>query len=244
MKVLNPTVTVMLASHMKPRWLPEALDSILMQTRRDIEIVVADSAEWLGANPGTAPTSRQAMRDTYEQYSRHPLITWVTLNQRWPTPLPERACPYTYVWNRIIEAGLVRGKYVAVFTDDDVYAPTFIERMAGYLDEHGVGAVYCSEEQVRWAGEHEPWAPVRTLAADSYRIAGQFLDQVDMCQVMFRRSTMDWLPQPVFSEAPADESCRRADGLFLEQLAQVAGVVPNIPEPLVTHRYTPDSTYN
>ena len=32
--------------------------------------------------------------------------------------------------------------------------------------------------------------------------------------------------------------------VFLEKLVGIAGVVPNIPDVLVTHRYTPDSTYN
>ena len=244
MKVLNPTVTVMLASHMKPAWLPSTLDSVLHQTRRDIEVIVADSAEWCGPNPNTAPLTRQEMWDTSGQYSRHPLVTWVTLDQRWPTPLIDRACPYAYVWNRVIEAGLVRGKYVAVFTDDDLYQPTFIEKMAGYLDAHGVGAVYCAQDQIRYVNEHEPWAPVRTLDADKPRIAGQFDGQVDMTQVMFRRSVIEWLPQPVFNEDPPDAVCRHADGVFLEKLVGIAGVVPNIPDVLVTHRYTPDSTYN
>ena len=239
MKVLNPTVTVMLASHMKPVWLGSTLDSILRQTRLDIEVVVADSGAWLPS----PPSQRWEMQRLHDTYAPHPLVTWVTLDQTWPTPLIDRACPYTYVWNRVIDAGLVRGKYVAVFTDDDLYAPTFVERMAGYLDDHPEAkAVYCAQEQTRL--DDERWVPVRTLTADGPRGPGEFDGQVDMTQVMFRSACFTELPYPPFNEAPADDVCRHADGLFLERLAGMTGPVPNIPETLVIHRYTPDSTYN
>jgi glycosyltransferase involved in cell wall biosynthesis len=269
MKVLNPTVTIMLASHMKPDWLPSALESILSQTRRDIQVVVADSGAWIGRETDyDAPDHPAAMEQIYHRYEGHPLIEWVTVDQAWPTPLPERACPYTYVWNRIIEANLVRGKYVAVFTDDDLYAPTFVERMAGYLDEHpDVWAVYCGQERSRWEPRGEdnqyhgwmPAAPHPAAIADRPRGPGEFHWQVDMTQVMFRRDALDemrcektdvdgltWsaLTKDAFNEDPDDQPCRSADGEFLERLATLAGVVPNIPETLVTHRYTPDSTYN
>jgi hypothetical protein len=260
-KVLNPTVTIMLASHMKPNWLPESLESILAQTRRDIQVIVADSGAWIGREPEiVAADHPAAMGQIYHQYVTHPLIEWVTLDQRWPTPLPERACPYTYVWNRVIEAGLVRGKYLAVFTDDDVYAPTFVERMAGFLDSHFDGAVYCGQGRSQWeaASEGYPggrWVPGmlhQGHAADRPRGPGEFLDQVDMTQVMFRTEVLGVMPSPPFDEDPADQACRHADGVFLERLvnltgilpARITGVVPNIPDVLVTHRYTPDSTYN
>lgn len=249
MKVLNPTVTVMLASHNKPRWLPAAIDSILAQTRLDIQVVVADSGAWIGRGDDDAVR----MAEIHIACSGHPLIEWVTLDQRWPTPLPERACPYTWVWNRVIEAGLVRGKYLAVFTDDDVYAPTFVERMAGFLDSYFDGAVYCAQDRQVYDEPSGLWVPSPlVLGADHPRGPGEFLDQVDMTQVMFRTEVLGVMPSPPFNEDPADQACRHADGVFLERLvnltgilpARITGVVPNIPEVLVTHRYTPDSTYN
>jgi hypothetical protein len=247
-------VTIMLASHMKPNWLPESLESILAQTRRDIQVVVADSGAWIGREEDyDAPDYPAAMEQLYRRYSTHPLIEWVTLDQRWPTPLPERACPYTYVWNRVIEAGLVRGKYLAVFTDDDVYKPTFVERMAGFLDSHFDGAVYCAQDRQAYDQPSGLWvASPLMLGADHPRGPGEFLDLVDMTQVMFRTEVLGVMPSPPFDEDPADQACRHADGVFLERLvnltgilpARMTGVVPNIPDVLVTHRYTPDSTYN
>lgn len=253
MKVIDPRVTIMLASHMKPNWLPSSLESILAQTRRDIQIIVCDSGEWIGRETDyDAPDQPAAMHQLYQRYSVHPLIEWVTLGQQ--PRLIERACPYTYAWNRIIESGLIRGRYIAVFTDDDLYRPQFVERMAGYLDNAAASesarvapmlipaAVWCSQDRVHEDPLGQRPDPM-VIHADHVKTAG-WLDHVDITQVMFYRALLDHMNRPVFDESPDNATCRHADGLFLERLAGVAAPVPNIDEVLVTHRYTPVSTYN
>jgi len=226
----------MLASHMKPQWLPSALDSVLSQTRQDMQVIVCDSGEWIGHD--TDPS----MRDVMDWYSAHPLIEWVTLGQR--PRLIDRTCPYAYTWNRIIESGLIRGRYVAIFTDDDLYYPTYLERMAGFLDDNpNERAVWCSQDRQRIINGGTAISDSMVLVADAPR-SGMWLDNVDMLQVVFRRDVLDEIGAPWFEENPEDSSCRHADGLFLEKLGGIVGTVPNVPEVLVTHRYTPVSTYS
>ena len=79
MKILCPAVTCVLVSHMKPQYLDVALRSAAdEQTRRDVEIVVADSGQWIGVQSQEAAD----MAAQYARWSRHPLVTWVTTGER------------------------------------------------------------------------------------------------------------------------------------------------------------------
>jgi hypothetical protein len=60
---------------------------------------------------------------------------------------------------------------------------------------------------------------------------------------MFRREVLDKIGDPWLPEDPADAVCRHSDGIFLEKLAQVCGVVHPIADVLYDHRFTPISTY-
>lgn len=243
MKVLNPIVSIVMASHMKPEYLPTAVYSVLDQTRQDFELIVVDSGEWI--NQPNSP-----MEQVYQRLSRHPLIEWVSLGES--PRLIERACPYAYIWNMAIR-DLVRGKYVCFFTDDDLYKPNFLEEMVGYLNANPeAGAVFCAQDRERQiAGE---WFPEPGISADTTR--STFDNYVDMIQMMVRYQTLmdmspwdegdveEWRAFQWFPEDPADASCRHADGQFMDKVGQLLGEVPNIPQVLCTHRYTPVSTYN
>nr|MDT0658033.1 glycosyltransferase family A protein [Micromonospora sp. DSM 115978] len=235
MKVLSPAVTILLAAHMKP-YLRDAIDSVLAQTRRDIQVIVADSGQWIGH----ADDRSLAMAAVYADYHDHPLVEWVTTGEG--PELRREVCPIGWTTNEVIRAGLIRGRYVATFYDDDQYYPTFVERMAGFLDEHpDAGAVMCAQDRVRLDADGTETL-VGIIPAHSARWAGQMDCQVDGAQVMFRRSMLDVIGDSWLPEDPGD-SCRHSDGIFLEKLAAAAGLVHAIPETLLRHRFTPLSTY-
>lgn len=237
MKVLNPAVSVIMPSHMKPEYLPDALDSIIEQTRLDIHIIVVDSGEWINKKDDRS-LSMQAIHDVY---SLHPLVEWFTLGEK--PGLIARKCPYAYIINEVLRKGLSRGKYISFATDDDVFAETYIEKMAGFLDENSEApAVYCAQDRVD-LHEDGSQTPRGGLPADEPRTI--FDNHVDLLQVMVRAAILpmlsaeqEWLP-----EDPDDSICRHADGVFLDKIGALASV-PNIPEALVTHRFTSLSTYN
>lgn len=237
MKVLCPTVTCVLTSHIKPS-LGEAIESVLAQTRKDFHLLVLDSGEWIGGNSILAGT----MQEIYDTYSRHPLIEWVTTGE--PKNLRERACPVAYVTNQAIRNGLVVGKYMCTFYDDDLYYENFFERMCGYLDEHpDAGAVYCSEE-IYALNHDKSFQQISSLPALAPRFGpGNFDCRMDGAQIMWRTEALDQMDDPWIPEDPAYDTCRHSDGLFLEKLARVVGTVYNIQQPLVKHRQSPWSTY-
>lgn len=239
MKVLNPSVTFIVPSHMKPEYLPSSLDAMIHQTRRDIQIVVIDSGEWIDQQDGRS----MQMQAIYHEYSAHPLVEWYCLGE--PPALIERKCPISYIINEAIRAGLARGKYICIGTDDDLHHPDYVEKMAGFLDEHPWNlAVFCGQERVRvHAGgqvEPLPW----TITADAPRHGDSFDGHVDMLQMMFHRSILAEIEDPWFDEDPDTSVCRHSDGLFMNKVGLLLTEVPNIPDMLVTHRHTPLSTYN
>lgn len=236
MRVLSPAVTCILASHMKP-YLKDALASVVAQTRRDMHILVLDSGQWIGRRD---PVSL-GMAKVYKAYRDHPLVEWVTTGEG--PGLVGRVCPISWVTNEAIRAGLVRGRYVCTFYDDDRYHPEYMARMAGFLDDHpGYQAVWCSQDRVSVAADGTE-TPAGGIPASEPKYGPTFDCQVDGTQVMFRREVLDAIGDPWLPEDAAVESCRHSDGIFLNKLGAAVGTVPNIPEVLVTHRYTPLSTY-
>jgi hypothetical protein len=233
-KFLHPAVTVLLASHMKP-YLRDALASVAAQTRTDMQVLVVDSGRWVGQDD---ERSKQ-MAAVYEDWQAHPLVEWVFTGE--DPVLRQRVCPIGWVTNEVIRAGLVRGRYVCTFYDDDRYDPRFVEVMAGQLDAHpDVAAVWCSEDRVRLDGDVE--YPVGHIPAGGV-LSGPVCDNhVDGAQVMFRRACLDAIGDPWLPEDPAVSVCRHSDGIFLDKLASLFPVHP-VPEVLVTHRFTPISTY-
>lgn len=235
MKVLAPAVTCLLTSHMKP-YLRDALNSVLAQVRRDIQVIVADSGQWIGCDDERS----KDMALIHADFAGHPLVEWVTTGEG--PGLGQRACPVAWASNQVIRAGLVRGRYMCTFYDDDVYDPRFTEVMAGFLDAHpGAGAVWCSEFRAYLRnGAQEAGGIIPALGV---KVPGQMDCQVDGAQVMWRRELLDKIGDPWLPEDAAVDSCRHSDGIFLERLAAAAGEIPPVGEALVTHRYTPLSTY-
>lgn len=237
MKVLSPAVTILLTSHMKP-YLDDALESVAAQTRKDFHCVVIDSGQWIGRKDHELSMKMAAV---YHKWKDHPLIEWVTTGE--DPGLRFRKCPVGWVTNEAIRAGLVRGRFFCTFYDDDLYEPTFVEKMAGYLDANPfVSAVWCTQARVilkrdgsmQLAGE---------ISALNPKQAGDMDCHVDGAQIMIRRELLDKIGDPWLPEGATDD-CRHSDGIFLEKVARAAGTIPNIPEFLLSHRFTPLSTYS
>lgn len=237
MKFLAPAVTIVLTAHMKPT-LGDALASVICQRRKDFQCLVLDSGQWI-EEPGERAA---AMGAIYRQYQDHPLIEWVFTGE--PPDLIERKCPVSWVTNEAIRAGLVRGRYMCTFYDDDLYDPWFTSVMAGYLDEHpDAQAVWCSQNRatLRPGGDTDVHGIIPAAGAKG---PGQMDCLVDGAQVMWRREMLDVIGDPWLPEDANVDSCRHSDGIFLEKLAIAAGVVHPVEGALVTHRHTTFSTYS
>jgi hypothetical protein len=236
MKFLHPGVTAILCSHRK-HYLAHALHALVNQSRTDLQILVLDSGQWINRSDELS----QAMHRIYRRFRTHPLVDWVSTGEG--PELRRDVCPVAWATNEALRAGLVRGNSVFMAYDDDVHHVDFVARMAGYLDDNpDADAVWCAQDRVR-LDRNGNRTLVGHIPANAPRQPGTWDCQVDGAQIMMRRSVLDSIGDPWLPESPDVGSCRHSDGIFLEKVGRVAGVVPNIPETLVTHRFTPLSTY-
>jgi hypothetical protein len=227
---------------MKP-FLRDALDSCLAQTRLDdVQIVVVDSGQWrvTGTDIVANNDLSRKMAEIHTEYSGHPNIEWMFTGE--DPDLREHKCPVAWATNEAIRRGFVTGRYVCTFYDDDRYEPTFMERMAGYLDDHpDVNAVWCSQRRIQITSDGVEHV-VGAIPATHTRHGGNWDMQVDGGQVMWHREMLDLIGDPWLPEEPS--TCYHSDGLFFNKLAAVAGPVPAIGEILCNNRKTPISTYS
>ena len=127
----RPLVSIGLPTYGRSRLLQRALRSILDQTYTDIEVIVADDA----SPDDTERVCREiAAQDPRVRYVRH-------AQNIGPEP------NFMYVLEE------ARGKYFMWLSDDDAFAPTFIEKAVRVLeDDPGVAACFCDYHLV---DEHE-----------------------------------------------------------------------------------------
>jgi glycosyltransferase involved in cell wall biosynthesis len=132
------------------RWLGEAIDSVLRQSWRDLELVIYDDA-------GDLDDVAASFDDARIRYVR--AATKLQASGRFAAAV-----------------ALCRGRYVGVLDDDDRYEPAFVERLAAALDaDPRAGVAFCREV---WLGGSQPVAAWPAPSAMLLRRAA--LDAIDM----------------------------------------------------------------
>ncbi len=110
------------------RYLEQAIQSVLAQTYRDVELIVVDDAS-------TDETARLVLRYPQARYVR-------------------RAVNGGQAVARNDGARLAKGGYLAFLDQDDLWKPTIIEETVRIMEDHPqVAVVHCDGYQVNEAGE-------------------------------------------------------------------------------------------
>lgn len=207
-----PKISVCIPTYNRAALLKECLGSLVIQTFRDVEIIVSDNCSTDDTQAVIA-----ACQDPRLRYCRN----------------DTNIGPYANL-NRLLD--LAQGEYVCILHDDDLYAPDFLEREAAMLDEHPrVGMVHCA---VREVDEHgTPRQVVRayptTRTLDGKQEFTRYLQGHNVCcsSVMVRRT--------VYRDAgPFDARYLCADFLMWMKIA-LRGDVGYIADPLLDMRVHP-----
>jgi glycosyltransferase involved in cell wall biosynthesis len=121
---MPPLVTIILATYNQKSYVVNALDSILNQTYKNLEIIICDN----GSTDGTKVLIE-------EVFSKHPEIIFLNFSENENITVRHNHC-----------IGLAKGQFISILFGDDYYLPTKIEKQVAsfkFLDKSW-GVVYGS----------------------------------------------------------------------------------------------------
>jgi len=127
-----PTVTVIIPTYNRSRFLGEAVASVLSQTFEDFELIVVDD--------GSTDETPELVRAICDPRLRY-------------LPRPHRGISAS------LNAGLdaARGKYIARLDSDDLWLPDLLSTLVGVLEANSaIGVTYGSAQEIDAAGSPRP----------------------------------------------------------------------------------------
>jgi glycosyltransferase involved in cell wall biosynthesis len=135
----SPLVSVVLTTHNRPRWLGEALRSVLRGTFTDIEVIVS--------NNGDPEDTRRL-----ERVVRDPRVRWIEQDQS-----------LTMLENWLTGLSLARGRYAAILHDDDRWSPEFLSTLIPPLEQRRDAVVSFADHYIiDQGGDVDPTATEAT----------------------------------------------------------------------------------
>jgi spore maturation protein CgeD len=128
---VSPAVSVLLTSYNRPRYLPQAVESVFAQTMSDWELLILDDNS---SDPLVA-----AYLGTIWQFPQVVIVKSAVSEDDRPA-----TCRYAVQINAGLK--LATGRHVTYLCDDDWYAPRRLEVMSGMLDaDPSLGVVYARQ---------------------------------------------------------------------------------------------------
>jgi spore maturation protein CgeD len=152
--VSGPAVSVLLTSYNRPRYLKQAVESVLGQTMTDWELIILDDCS---ADPGVA--------ECLGWFWGHPQII---IHKTGVAP-EDRAATCRYATQINTGLRLARGRHITYLCDDDWYAPNRLEVMSGMLDaDPSLGVVYARQMVTSEDGTPQWTRVFEPVVADAY----------------------------------------------------------------------------
>ena len=145
MTAINPLVTVIMPTYNYAQFIKEAIDSVLNQTYKNLELIIVDN--YSEDNTEEIVKSYKDNRIKYTKFRNNGVIA---------------ASRNTGIKDS-------KGEYVAFLDSDDLWLPDKLERQVKFLDEHpAVGLVYARAEQFTAARQSGPIIPSLRRAKDGW----------------------------------------------------------------------------
>lgn len=206
-----PRVSVILTTLNRPEWLEFAIQSVLIQTYQDFELLILDDNS---SDPGQLAV--------LERYIHNPRC--VVARSRVTEADRSKRVRYAVLAN--VGLKMARGEYVTYLCDDDYYLPQRLEKMVARLDRGDeCRAVYGSQSLMR-DGEISGTRRAHIILADAYCI-------VDHSSVMHAteigREVGGWDEDPKWWGV--------ADGIFWRRLNRAGYRFYPIADILDVHRF-------
>lgn len=162
-----PTLSIIMPSYNYARYMRGALDSVLKENYRDFELIILEDA-----------SSDESPQIAAEYAKAHSCIRYFESTQN---------KGFFYRAKEGLE--LARGKYIHIFSPDDLYLPGFLEKLMPILLAHPERSLACSNLGYFEDGSHE--IKVKPLHPTSHEI---FFSPETIVDVS--RATQFWVPSP------------------------------------------------
>jgi spore maturation protein CgeD len=230
--ITMPDFSLIIISHNKPVLVKQAIQSLLDQTHQNWETILVDSGLLL--------------RQGFFDYLKDPRIT---VEESGETPdLPKTKNMASWVCNRVLNSGRLKGELIMSLCDDDLLYPDAFKTFWNFYVQHQrePQAMYSSQD-VGFVDARGKVIRVGTKFAD--QPAGRFCNgrkidfQIDYLQFCHTAKLLDryrevYQTTEYFSENRAHAT--HADGIFMENVGALT-TVHNINQVLSMNRRARDS---
>ncbi|MBO0995710.1 glycosyltransferase family 2 protein [Bacillus sp. SD088] len=221
-----PKVSVIMTSYNKPDYIKSALSAILKQTEKDFELLLMDDH----SNKQTQEVIAPFLKDKRIRFFKSNIQT-----------IQERVekTRYAVLINEALE--MAKGKYITYATDDNVYKPHRLQKMAQYLDFHPHAQIVYSGSKTTYLDQNGQKTKEITRPASSITwIAPCALDH---CAMMHRAAILPTIKKKWGSYWDEDPQFYRiGDARFFWRLNQEWPFYP-INEVLDENFITPSSIH-
>jgi len=160
----NVKTSIILISHDRPAFLKEAVESLLNQTDKSLEIIILECSSHL-----------------------EPIEYLKTVNDDRLRIFTGNSDNISQLWNLGID--VAQGEYIGMLDDDNHKRPQFVEKMAGFLDAHPeCSAVGCQFVTIDVSGTKygQPWPNIAKF--DPVKELSQ--NYIDSGCLLFRKSVV------------------------------------------------------
>lgn len=186
-------VSVIITSYNNPILLKRAIESVLNQTFKDYELIIADDN-----------SSDKKVLEVISAYAANENVKFFNSNILEEDRL--KTARYATQINTAVKK-YAKGKYLLYLADDDFYYPQMIEKMVHFAEKNSYDVVYCKQDFVDVNGN------VRDFRFPN-RVLDCGMDCVDHNQVMTSRESYDKV-----NGWEDDPACwGGADGYFWQKL--------------------------
>lgn len=165
---MNPLVTVLMPVYNAEKYLSEAIDSILVQTYKNIEFLII--------NDGSTDRSESIILDYQSKNSK---IVYVK---------NETNIKLIETLNKGVR--MANGKYIVRMDADDISKPSRIEKQVEYMETHPTVGVCGSFFTVFGEGINKPYIVKRPLGNKNIKASMLFTNAIGHPNVIIRRSVM------------------------------------------------------
>lgn len=223
---MNPKVTVFTPSYNQPKYVGQAIQSVLAQTFRNFDYIISENS--------TDKITKKVVKSFKDTRIRY-------FDDEFSQEERKKFYVPAYLINKYYPKS--QGEYIIFLAHDDLLFPNCLEVMVNFLESHPKIDVCFHDQAIFYALGSRTW--LESLVRGTTQVLKKPLgpnpkNALDGGQIMFRSRLIEKLTQPFL---PLEwEAANICDKIFMEKLWQLAEFYP-VKRVLSLHRIVEGSTH-